>query len=104
MRSTASHLRAQKKMGDSGVSVESRPLREAGLTEITVLTRDGITPGIFAKITGVLAALRFQIVGADIVTRADGITGATTPPSKTGGDSTPFQIAISESGTISFRK
>jgi len=68
-----SHLRAQKKMGDSGVSVESRPLREAGLTEITVLTRDGITPGIFAKITGVLAALRFQIVGADIVTRADGL-------------------------------
>ena len=69
----ASHLRAQKNMGDSGVRVESRPLREAGLTEITVLTRDGITPGIFAKITGVLAALRFQIVGADIVTRADGL-------------------------------
>ncbi|HEV3029521.1 MAG TPA: [protein-PII] uridylyltransferase [Planctomycetota bacterium] len=69
----ATHLRAQKKMGESGVRVESRRLRESGLTEITVYTRDGITPGIFAKITGVLAALRFQIVGADIVTRADGL-------------------------------
>jgi [protein-PII] uridylyltransferase len=67
------HLRAQKKMGDSGVRVEFRHLRESKLTEITVLTRDGVTPGIFAKITGVLAALRFQIVGADIVTRADGL-------------------------------
>lgn len=69
----AAHLRAQKKMGDSGVRVESGFLRERGLTELTVLTRDGITPGIFAKITGVLAALRFQIVEADIVTRADGL-------------------------------
>jgi [protein-PII] uridylyltransferase len=67
------HLRAQKKMGDSGVRVESDFLRERGLTQFTVLTRDGITPGIFAKITGVLAALRFQIVEADIVTRSDGL-------------------------------
>jgi len=69
----AGHLRAQRQMGDSGVRVEFRHLRDAGLTEVTVLTRDGITPGIFAKITGVLAALRFQIVGADIVTRSDGL-------------------------------
>ncbi|MBV8881727.1 MAG: [protein-PII] uridylyltransferase [Planctomycetaceae bacterium] len=69
----ASHLRAQKKMGDGGVRVESRQLGDGGLTEITVFTRDGIAPGIFAKITGALAALRFQIVGADIVTRADGL-------------------------------
>jgi [protein-PII] uridylyltransferase len=69
----AGHLRAQRQMGDSGVRVDFRHLRDAGLTEVTVLTRDGITPGIFAKITGVLAALRFQIVGADIVTRADGL-------------------------------
>ncbi|HLY12641.1 MAG TPA: [protein-PII] uridylyltransferase [Planctomycetota bacterium] len=69
----AAHLRAQKKMGDAGVRVEFRLLRDSGLTEITVFTRDGIIPGIFAKITGVLAALRFQVVGADIVTRADGL-------------------------------
>jgi [protein-PII] uridylyltransferase len=69
----AVHLRAQKAMGESGVRVEFRRPKDAGLTEVTVFTRDGITPGIFAKITGVLAALRFQIVGADIVTRADGL-------------------------------
>jgi [protein-PII] uridylyltransferase len=69
----AGHLRAQKKMGEAGVLVESRQLRDAGLTEITVFARDGITPGIFAKITGVLAAKRFEIVSADIVTRADGL-------------------------------
>lgn len=69
----AAHLRAQKKLDASGVRVESEHLKERGLTQITVFTRDGVTPGIFAKITGVLAALRFQIVEADIVTRSDGL-------------------------------
>jgi [protein-PII] uridylyltransferase len=32
-----------------------------------------VTPGIFAKITGVLAAMRIQVHEADIVTRADGL-------------------------------
>ena len=69
----ATHLRAQKKLDASGVRVESEHLKERGLTQITVFTRDGITPGIFSKITGVLAALRFQIAEADIVTRTDGL-------------------------------
>jgi [protein-PII] uridylyltransferase len=69
----AVHLRAQKKIDSSGVRVESEYLKERGLTQVTVVTRDGITPGIFSKITGVLAALRFQIVEADIVTRGDGL-------------------------------
>jgi [protein-PII] uridylyltransferase len=69
----ATHLRAQKKIDASGVRVESEHLKERGLTQIAVFTRDGITPGIFSKITGVLAALRFQIVEADIVTRTDGL-------------------------------
>ncbi|HZE99471.1 MAG TPA: [protein-PII] uridylyltransferase [Planctomycetota bacterium] len=69
----AAHLRAQKVLGDSGVRVESHHLKERGLTELTVFTRDNVTPGIFAKITGVLAALRFQIVEAEIVTRKDGL-------------------------------
>src|SRR6185295_9027927 len=56
-----------------GVPVEFRHLKERGLTEYTVVTRDNIAPGIFAKITGVLACLRFQIMEAEIVTRADGI-------------------------------
>jgi len=69
----AAHLRAQKKLGGSGVHVESEFLRERGLTQFTVLARDGVTPGIFAGITGALAAFRFHIVEADIVTRADGL-------------------------------
>ncbi len=69
----ATHLRAQKNLDASGVRVEGEHLKERGLTQITVYTRDGITPGIFSKITGVLAALRFQIVEADIVTRSDGL-------------------------------
>jgi [protein-PII] uridylyltransferase len=69
----ATHLRAQKCLTDTGVRVESQFLKERGLTEITVFTRDAVTPGIFAKITGVLAAMRFQIAEADIVTRADGL-------------------------------
>jgi [protein-PII] uridylyltransferase len=69
----AAHLRAQKNLDASGVRVESEHLKERGLTQFTIFTRDGVTPGLFAKITGVLAALRFQIAEADIVTRADGL-------------------------------
>jgi [protein-PII] uridylyltransferase len=69
----ASHLRAQRNLDASGVRVEAQHLKERGLTQITVFTRDAVTPGIFSKITGVLAALRFQIAEADIVTRADGL-------------------------------
>jgi [protein-PII] uridylyltransferase len=69
----AFHLRAQKKVDASGVRVESEYLKDRGFTQFTVFTRDGVTPGIFEKITGVLAALRFQIVEAEIVTRSDGL-------------------------------
>ncbi|MBI3857185.1 MAG: ACT domain-containing protein [Planctomycetes bacterium] len=69
----ASHLRAQRDLGAAGVRVEFQHLKERGLTQITVFTRDGVTPCIFAKITGALAALRFQIAEADIVTRSDGL-------------------------------
>jgi [protein-PII] uridylyltransferase len=69
----AAHLRIQKNPDPSGVRVESDHLRERGLTQFTVHTRDGLTPGLFAKITGVLAAQRFQIVDAEIVTRSDGV-------------------------------
>jgi [protein-PII] uridylyltransferase len=66
------HLRSQRSLGASGVKVESGYDRGTGLTEYTVFTRDSLTPGLFSKITGVLAAQRFQIVDAQIVTRADG--------------------------------
>ena len=67
------HLRAQRTLDASGVRVESQHLADRGLTQFTVFARNGVTPGIFAKITGVLAALRVQIAEADIVTRADGL-------------------------------
>ena len=69
----AFHIRAQQKLDSSGVRVESEYLKDRGLTQFTVLTKDGVTPGIFAKITGTLAALRFQVVEAEIVTRTDGL-------------------------------
>jgi [protein-PII] uridylyltransferase len=42
-------------------------------TEYTVYTRDALTPGIFSKIAGVLAAKGVQILDAQIATLADGI-------------------------------
>jgi [protein-PII] uridylyltransferase len=69
----ASHLRAQQRLPAGGVRVESEYLAETGLAQYTVFTHDALTPGIFSKITGVLAAERFQIVDAQIVTRADGL-------------------------------
>jgi [protein-PII] uridylyltransferase len=69
----AAHLRVLRALAPSSVRVESEYLREAGLTQYAVFLRDDLTPGIFSKISGVLAAERFQIVGARIVTRSDGV-------------------------------
>jgi [protein-PII] uridylyltransferase len=69
----ASHLRAQKKLDATGVRVESEYLKDRGLSQFTVFTREAVTPGLFAKITGVLAAVGIQIVDAEIVTRSDGL-------------------------------
>ncbi len=38
-----------------------------------MFAHDGLTPGLFSKIAGVLAAERFQVVDAQIVTRPDGV-------------------------------
>ncbi len=69
----AAHLRAQQELAPGGVRVESEYLPETGLAQYTVFAHDGLTPGLFSKITGVLAAERFQIVDAQIVTRSDGL-------------------------------
>ncbi len=69
----AAHLRVLRGLDPSGVRVVSAYLRESGLTEYTVFLRDDLTPGIFSKITGVLASERYSIVAAEIVTRADGL-------------------------------
>jgi [protein-PII] uridylyltransferase len=69
----AAHLRAIKGFDPAGVSVASRWLPETRLTEYVVVVRDDLTPGIFSKIAGALAAERLGIQGAQIVTRADGL-------------------------------
>lgn len=67
------HLRVHAELEASrGVRVESIYLKETGLTQYTVFTRESLAPGIFSKITGVLAAERFQIIDAQIVTWSDG--------------------------------
>lgn len=53
------------------VAVQHQP--ESGLAEITIYTYDTLTPGIFSKIAGVIAAKGLQILGAQIHTRTDRI-------------------------------
>ncbi len=67
------HLRALQRGLSERVLVTWEFLRDRGLQQLTVFTRDDIAPGIFSKIAGVLAARGFQIAGAQIVTRADGV-------------------------------
>jgi [protein-PII] uridylyltransferase len=69
----AEHLRAIRGLNGPGVVVAGRWIPETKLTEYIVVTRDDLTPGLFSKIAGALAAERLGIQGAQIVTRADGI-------------------------------
>jgi [protein-PII] uridylyltransferase len=66
------HLRIQRTLGPRDVRVETEFLRDEGLTRYTVFAHDALTPGLFSKIAGALAAARVSIVSARIVTRADG--------------------------------
>ncbi|HYE98852.1 MAG TPA: HD domain-containing protein, partial [Planctomycetota bacterium] len=67
------HLGLLREFDPSGVRVGARWLAETKLVEYTVVLRDDLTPGIFSKISGALAAERLQIQAAWIVTRADGV-------------------------------
>jgi [protein-PII] uridylyltransferase len=69
----AHHLEILKTLGPDGVRVEAEYQGSTGITQYTVFTRDSLIPGIFSKLAGVLAAERFQIVDAQITTRADGL-------------------------------
>ncbi len=46
---------------------------EKGIVEFTAYTYDNITPGIFSKIAGVLAAAGYNILGAQVYTTEKGI-------------------------------
>ena len=69
----ADHLRTLQKLDLRGVRTAAAWLPESQLCEYTVVTWDSIAPGLFSRIAGTLAASGFQIVGAKIVTRDDGL-------------------------------
>ena len=67
------HLEWVARLADVSVLVDARHDTALGITEYTVYTRDGLTPGIFSKIAGVLAAQGTSILDAQIATLADGV-------------------------------
>lgn len=56
---------------DESVLVDSST--DKGIVEFTVYTYDEITPGLFSKIAGVLAAAGYNILGAQVYTTKKGI-------------------------------
>lgn len=69
----AMHLTAVRRLGRGEVLVESDFHPELGTCEYTVITWNAITPGLFSKIAGVLAAHGLQILDAQILTRGDDV-------------------------------
>lgn len=69
----AEHLRVLQQFEPGGVFVASQYMADTGLCQYTIFTHDTPKPGLFARIAGVLAAGRFSIMSARLVTRSDGI-------------------------------
>ncbi|HET8579929.1 MAG TPA: HD domain-containing protein, partial [Nitrospiraceae bacterium] len=69
----AAHLAAIQQLRPNEVLVEHTFNETLGTCEYTVLTFDALTPGIFSKIAGVMAAMGLQILDAQIITREDGV-------------------------------
>jgi [protein-PII] uridylyltransferase len=69
----AAHLAAVRRLLLGEVIVETDFNRELGTCEYSVIAHNELTPGIFSKITGVMAGSALQILDAQILTRADGI-------------------------------
>ena len=67
------HLEWLAKLAEAPVLVDVRYDQTLGTSDYTVYTKDSLTPGIFSKIAGVMAAKGVQILDAQIVTLADGI-------------------------------
>ncbi len=61
------------KLEPAGVEVDVMNSGPEGVTELTVYTFDNIVPGVFSKISGVLAAKGLQVLGAQVHTRRGGI-------------------------------
>lgn len=67
------HLEWLDRLADAPALVDARYDQALGTSDYTVYTKDSLTPGIFSKIAGVLAAKGVQILDAQIVTLADGV-------------------------------
>jgi [protein-PII] uridylyltransferase len=59
------------KMGDDPIYLSWRQVKKGGFTNLFVVAHDH--PGLFAKIAGVLSANNVNILGAQILTRKDGV-------------------------------
>lgn len=69
----AAHLAAVRRL-EAGDVVVSHAFNESlGTCEYTVVTTDDVTPGIFSKLAGVMAATGLQVLDAQIMTRQDGL-------------------------------
>ena len=69
----AGHLAVIRRLSARDVQVESAFNEALGTCDYAVITRNDVIPGIFSKISGVLAAMGLHILDAQIVTRHDGL-------------------------------
>ena len=69
----AAHLGAVGRLKPGDVLVEETFDEGLGMSEYTVITYDSLTPGIFSKMAGAMAAEGLDILDAQITTREDGI-------------------------------
>lgn len=69
----AAHLSAIRRLRSGDVIVEADVRPDLGTCEYAVIAHNGLIPGIFSKIAGVMAGSGLQILDAQILTRADGI-------------------------------
>ncbi|MBN1282505.1 MAG: [protein-PII] uridylyltransferase [Proteobacteria bacterium] len=68
--SLAAHFMMSREMGDRPVSTVTREIAARGCTEFSVVTKD--SPGLFAKIAGVLSANGANIIDAQLYTSTEG--------------------------------
>lgn len=69
----AAHLDAIKRLQPGEVLVEADFNDSIGTCEYSVITFNDLTPGLFSKIAGVMAAKGLQILDAQILTRRDDV-------------------------------
>ena len=69
----ATELKDLHELAPGTVRAQGRYLPETRTVEYVVCTHEGITPGVFHKLTGALASQGLQILSAQINTLADGL-------------------------------